>query len=82
MRDFTGINQVKKKKHHQQLLHKDETHKKEILKVQMEIQTNTMNHIGQEIHDSVGQKLTLASLYIKQLPIDQLEQHTTSIQHL
>ena len=74
--------QVKKKKHHQQLLHKDETHKKEILKVQMEIQTNTMNHIGQEIHDSVGQKLTLASLYIKQLPIDQLEQHTTSIQSI
>lgn len=74
--------QIKKKKHNQQLLRKDETHKKEILKAQMEIQTNTMNHIGQEIHDSVGQKLTLASLYIKQLPIDQLAQYTTSLQSI
>lgn len=60
---------AKKKKHNQQLLYKDEIHKKELLKSQIEIQTNTMIHIGQEIHDSVGQKLTLASLYLKQLPI-------------
>jgi len=65
---------AKKKKHNQQLIYKDESHKKELLKTQMEIQTNTMIHIGQEIHDSVGQKLTLASLYIKQLPITDFDQ--------
>ena len=74
---------AKKKKHNQQLLYKDESHKKELLKTQMEIQTNTMTHIGQEIHDSVGQKLTLASLYLKQLPIADFNQlHTTSIQSI
>ncbi|WP_158597027.1 sensor histidine kinase [Aquimarina sp. BL5] len=65
---------IKKKEHNKQLQYKDETHKKELLKTQMEIQTNTMTHIGQEIHDSVGQKLTLASLYLKQLPIADFDQ--------
>lgn len=74
---------VKKKKHNQQLQYKDETHKKELLQTQMEIQTNTMTHIGQEIHDSVGQKLTLASLYLKQLPIADFDQlHAASIQSI
>ena len=71
---------IKKRTHDQQLLNKDETHKKELLKTQMEIQTDTMRHIGQDIHDSVGQKLTLASLYLKQLPVDQMEYYADSVQ--
>lgn len=42
-------------------------HQQELLTTQLEIQTQTMQHIGQEIHDNVGQKLTLASLYTQQL---------------
>ena len=42
-------------------------HQKEILSTQIEIQTQTMQHIGREIHDNIGQKLTLASLYGQQL---------------
>lgn len=42
-------------------------HTKELLSTQLEIQTQTMQHIGREIHDNVGQKLTLASLYTQQL---------------
>jgi len=42
-------------------------HQKELLSTQMEIQTQTMQHIGREIHDNIGQKLTLASLYTQQL---------------
>lgn len=42
-------------------------HQKELLATQIEIQTQTMQHIGREIHDNVGQKLTLASLYTQQL---------------
>jgi signal transduction histidine kinase len=42
-------------------------HKLELLNTQLEIQQATMQHIGREIHDNVGQKLTLASLYSKQL---------------
>ncbi len=44
-----------------------ELHQKELLTTQLEMQTQTMQHIGREIHDNVGQKLTLASLYTQQL---------------
>ncbi|MEM6720530.1 MAG: sensor histidine kinase [Bacteroidota bacterium] len=45
----------------------DELHKEELLQTQAEIQTETMRYIGREIHDNVGQKLTLSSLYLQQL---------------
>jgi signal transduction histidine kinase len=42
-------------------------HQQELLSNQIEIQTQTMRDIGREIHDNVGQKLTLASIYSNQL---------------
>lgn len=57
---------LKRKEHETELLHKEEVHKKELLQTQVEIQTQTMAHIGREIHDNIGQKLTLASIYAKQ----------------
>jgi signal transduction histidine kinase len=45
----------------------ESNHNRELLTTQLEIQNQTMQHIGREIHDSVGQKLTLASLYAQQL---------------
>jgi signal transduction histidine kinase len=55
------------------LFHNEQTeilqqqHSKELLATQLEMQTQTMQYIGREIHDNVGQKLTLASLYTQQL---------------
>ena len=66
------IFQVRKRK----LLHRRETeklneeHTQQILNTQLEIQAQTMQHLGREIHDNVGQKLTLASLYTQQLAYD------------
>lgn len=45
----------------------NEMHLHELLSAQLQTQTQTMQFIGREIHDNVGQKLTLASLYSKQL---------------
>jgi signal transduction histidine kinase len=42
-------------------------HEQILLSTQIEMQTQTMQYIGREIHDNVGQKLTLASLYTQQL---------------
>lgn len=55
----------------------NELHQQELLSSQQQ----TMQHIGTEIHDSVGQKLTLASLYSKQLSVNtpDLEKKITSI---
>jgi len=58
---------IKKKEHKALLQSQFEAHQKELLATQIEIQHQTMQHIGREIHDSVGQKLTLASLYTQQL---------------
>lgn len=45
----------------------NEKHNAELLSTQLEMQTQTMQYIGREIHDNVGQKLTLASLYTQRL---------------
>lgn len=55
------------------LLHKQ--HTQELLEKQIDTQQQTMQHIGREIHDNVGQKLTLASLYLKQFSASQNEHH-------
>lgn len=57
----------KKKLHTRELETVSLLHRKELLKTQLEIQVQTMKHIGQEIHDNIGQKLTLASIYLQQL---------------
>ncbi len=45
----------------------EETHQRELLNTQLQIQEQTMQDIGREIHDNVGQRLTLASIYVHQL---------------
>lgn len=57
----------KKRESQAQLAQQEILHQKELLATEMEIQSQTMQHIGREIHDNVGQKLTLASLYTQQL---------------
>ena len=57
---------LKKNQHEDELILKEEMHQNELLETQVEIQKQTMSHIGREIHDNIGQKLTLASIYAKQ----------------
>jgi signal transduction histidine kinase len=66
---------IKKKTHEQELEIADMLHKEELLQTQVEIQSQTMKHIGREIHDNVGQKLTLSGLYLQQLLIDEKNHH-------
>ncbi|XLS30819.1 sensor histidine kinase [Flavobacteriaceae bacterium M23B6Z8] len=67
------IQQYKKKKalHFQELESEELRHQEELLKTQIEIQEQTMKSFGREIHDSVGQKLTLSSIYLQQLIFDE-----------
>lgn len=67
----------KKKAHVHEINTKEENHKKELLETQIEIQTQTMQYIGREIHDNIGQKLTLASLYTQQLAYENKAPHIT-----
>lgn len=58
---------IKKKAHLKEVYDIEKIHKEELLETQLEIQTQTMKYIGREIHDNIGQKLTLVSLYVQQL---------------
>jgi signal transduction histidine kinase len=59
--------------HEHQIALMNEKFTREVLQIQLEVQQNTMQYIGREIHDNVGQKLTLAFLYTQQLQIDNAE---------
>ena len=57
----------KKREHTFAIKNQQDTHLKELLAIQLEMREKTMQEIGREIHDNIGQKLTLASLYIQNL---------------
>ncbi|KIX22155.1 histidine kinase [Flavobacterium sp. 316] len=66
---------IKKKEHEVKLQNQKREHQQELLTTQLEIQTQTMQYIGREIHDNIGQKLTLASLYTQQLAYENKAPH-------
>jgi len=63
------IFQFRKRKllHNQEKDLMNQTHSQQLLEKQLETQFQTMKVLGQEIHDNVGQKLTLASIYSQQI---------------
>ncbi|HRI25980.1 MAG TPA: ATP-binding protein [Ferruginibacter sp.] len=50
----------------------EEQHQSDLLNKQLEIRQQTMQFIGRELHDSVTQKLTLASIYTQQMEFENL----------
>ena len=58
----------------------DEQHKQALLTAQIDIQKETMMEIGKELHDNVGQKVTLASIYLQQIPYKHEENPALSSQ--
>ncbi|HMP31602.1 MAG TPA: ATP-binding protein [Saprospiraceae bacterium] len=61
-------------------------HKLDLLNTQVEVQKDTMTEIGKELHDNLGQKVTLASIYLQQIPIKNdpstLLDDTNQVNHL
>lgn len=46
-------------------------HQQEILQVQLEIQNQTLQHIGEELHDNIGQLLTLVRFRLNMLEVEE-----------
>lgn len=61
------IYRKRKIEHTNEVQRMNERFSHELLKTQLEVQRETIQQIGREIHDNVGQKLTLAALYMQQL---------------
>jgi len=58
------VYQRKKARHHQQIRDMKKRFSEELLKSQLEMQEETFNRISQEIHDNVGQIMSLAKVQI------------------
>ncbi len=54
---------------HRRHLRQQVDFEKEMLRSQIEIQELTFSHIGREIHDNIGQLLSVAKLYLANLPL-------------
>jgi two-component system, NarL family, sensor kinase len=54
----------RKFKFSKRMLQLQEENQKNLLQTQLEIQEQTFNYIAEEIHDHIGQRLTLAKLYL------------------
>lgn len=61
---FVLAYQKQKLLQHQQNQLLEQKHARELIETSLEAQQQTMRDIGREIHDNVGQKLTLSSLYL------------------
>ena len=57
-------------RHMQEMNSMREKHEKELLKTQLEIKEQTMKNISQEIHDNIGQVLSLANLQLTAIELD------------
>jgi signal transduction histidine kinase len=56
----------------------EKQHHLDLLNTQLNSQRQTMQHIGQEIHDSVAQKLTLASIYAQRMQFENKQKENAS----
>ncbi len=69
------IYRKRKIQHNKEVARINEKYEKELLQTQLEVQKETMHHIGREIHDNVGHQLTLAFLYAQQVMQDDFKSH-------
>ena len=59
----------RKRKHQQYLIRLQSEKQQELLQTQIEIQEQTLINISQEIHDNIGQVLSLAKLNLNTIPV-------------
>jgi len=61
--------QRRRNKQERELLRLKEEYEQEVLRSQLEIQETTMKSIAQELHDNVGQSLSLVKLWMSMAPV-------------
>ncbi|MEI7586672.1 ATP-binding protein [Runella sp.] len=68
---FFFIFQKRQIQNHQEKASLHAQHRQEILQVQLEIQNQTLQHISGELHDNIGQLLTLVRLKLNMLEVEE-----------
>ena len=54
-------------RHQDEMVSTEARYKEEMLMTQLEIREKTLEHVSQEIHDNIGQSLSLAKIYLSRL---------------
>jgi signal transduction histidine kinase len=65
---FAFLSQRRRQQHKLEITEMRNKYEQELLRSQLEIQEQTLKTISQEIHDNIGQSLTLAKLQLHTLP--------------
>jgi two-component system, NarL family, sensor kinase len=63
--------QRRRQKQERELIRLKEEYEQEVLRSQLEIQETTMKTIAQELHDNIGQSLSVIKLWMSMAPIEQ-----------
>ncbi|MGN6493365.1 MAG: sensor histidine kinase [Agriterribacter sp.] len=74
--------QRKQHRQEEELARLKEEYDQEVLKSQLEIQETTLKSIAQELHDNIGQVLSVVKLSLAVLPVDKEHQAFTPLQHI
>lgn len=74
--------QRKQHKQEEELTRLKEEYDQEVLKLQLEIQETTLKSIAQELHDNIGQVLSVVKLSLAVLPLEKEHQAYAPLQHI
>ncbi|MBX3254443.1 MAG: sensor histidine kinase [Chitinophagaceae bacterium] len=74
--------QRKQHKQEEELTRLKEEYDQELLKSQLEIQETTLKSIAQELHDNIGQVLSVVKLSLAVLPLEKEHQAYAPLQHI
>lgn len=74
--------QKKQHKQEQELVRLKEEYDQEMLKSQLEIQEVTLKNIAQELHDNIGQILSVVKLSLSVLPVEKEHKAYEPLQHI
>ena len=74
--------QRKRQRQEEELARLKIEYEQEVLRSQLEIQENTLKVISQELHDNIGQVLSVVKLSLAVLPIEKEHSAYSSLQHI
>jgi two-component system NarL family sensor kinase len=70
---FLFLSEKRRRSHHQQIIEMEQIYQQELLQAQIEVQEQTLKHISQELHDNIGQILSLVKINLNNVDIREEE---------
>ncbi len=68
-----SLSEKPRRTHQRPIIEMEQTYQQELLQAQIEVQEQTLRHISQELHDNIGQILSLVKINLNNVDIQQEE---------